>query len=107
MVDDPQKMRLEALQQMLAGDPDDPFALYGLAVELKVMDRADESEPLLRRLLQVEPTQLYGYYQLGEILIADGEFEDAEAVLLRGIAQAEAAGDAKAENELRGLMDLC
>ncbi len=100
-------MRLKALQEMLAADADDAFALYGLAVELKVMGRSDEAEPLLRRLLEVEPTQVYGYYQLGEVLLADGENDAAEEVLRRGVTQAEAAEDGKALNELRALLDLC
>jgi tetratricopeptide (TPR) repeat protein len=100
-------MRLEALRAMLAADADDPFALYGLALELKVMGRSEDAEPLLRRLLEVEPTQLYGYYQLGEVLLSDGENEAAEEVLRRGVVQAEAAGDEKAHGELRALLDMC
>jgi len=100
-------MRLEALQQMLVSDPDDAFALYGLALELKVMGRSDESEPLLRRLLEIEPNQLYGYYQLGEVLLSDGENEAAEEILEAGVARAVAAGDQKALNELRALLDMC
>jgi len=100
-------MRIEALREMLAADADDAFALYGLALELKVMGRTEDAEPLLRRLLEVEPTQLYGYYQLGEVLLSDGENDAAEEVLSRGVAQAEALGDGKALSELRALLDMC
>ncbi len=98
--------RIEALREMLDTDPNDAFALYGLAMDLKAIDAGDEAIALLERLLIVETTHLYGHYQLGELLIADGEMEAAEGVLERGIEHAINAGDAKATNELRGLADL-
>ena len=107
MVSDIQTRRLEALRSMLVADPNDAFALYGLALELKVMGDLEAAEPLLRRLLVVEPNQLYGYYQLGEVLLAEGENDDAAEVLRAGVARARGAGDGKALNELSALLDMC
>lgn len=97
--------RIAALEAMLAADPDDTFALYGLAMEHKALDALEAAEPLLRRLLALEPGHLYGYYQLGEVLIADDREDDAQAVLEAGIARARAAGEGKALNELVALLD--
>lgn len=98
--------RIKALRGLLDDDPNDAFALYGLAMDLKAIDDSDTAIELLQRLLVVEPEHLYGHYQLGELLIADGENEEAEQVLERGIEHAIAAGDTKAASELRGLTDL-
>lgn len=99
--------RAAALQAMLEEDPNDGFALYGLAMEHKAGDDLDAAEDLLRRLLAVEPTHLYGHYQLGEILLADLRPDEAGEVLDRGVAHARAAGDDKALGELLALRDEC
>jgi len=97
--------RMAALQAMLDEDPDDGFALYGLALEHKAEDEFEQAEPLLRRLLVVEPDHLYGHYQLGELLIAEGRGGEAEAVLRAGIARAQVQGEAKAARELMALLN--
>lgn len=97
--------RVAALMQMLSEDPDDTFALYGLAMEHKADDALGSAEPLLRRLLELEPGHLYGHYQLGDLLIADDRPDEAAGVLREGLDRARAAGDAKAANELAALLD--
>ena len=97
--------RRDALRHMLAADPEDAFALYGLALEHKVVGELELAEPLLRRLLEVDPDQLYGYYQLGEVLLADARPGEAEPVLTEGVRRARAAGDLKAKDELQALLD--
>lgn len=99
--------RAAALAALLAEDPNDAFALYGLALEHKAGDELDAAMALLRRLLVVEPGHLYGHYQLGELLLAEGEGAEAAAVLAGGLAAARAAGDAKAAGELQALLDQC
>lgn len=99
------RQRVAALEAMLAADPDDGFALYGLAMEHKAADALEAAEPLLRRLLALEPGHHYGWYQLGEVLIADGREDEAEAALDEGIARAEQDGAIKALGELRALRD--
>lgn len=104
-VEDARQQRVEALRAMLDADPDDTFALYGLAMEHKADDALDDAEPLLRRLLELEPGHHYGYYQLGELLISDGREDEAEPVLEAGIARARQDGAAKALGELTALLD--
>jgi predicted Zn-dependent protease len=98
------EQRVAALRQMLELDPDDAFALYGLAFELKQTDEVDEAERLFRRLLERHPDQHYGYFQLGELLLAEARPDEAAAVLRAGVTRAEADGDAKAAGELRALL---
>ncbi len=98
------EQRVAALRQMLEHDPDDAFALYGLAFELKQADEVAEAERLFRRLLDRHPDQHYGYYQLGELLLAESRPDEAAAILSAGLARAEAAGDGKAAGELRALL---
>lgn len=97
--------RIAALEGMLAADPDDTFALYGLALEHKAEDDHAAAEPLLRRLITIDPGHHYGYYQLGEVLIATDRLDEAEALLAAGAARARDDGELKAAGELLALLD--
>lgn len=99
------QQRIEALEAMLAADADDGFALYGLAMEHKADDAFEAAEPLLRRLVELDPGHHYAYFQLGELLIADGREGEAEAVLDAGIERARRDGAGKALGELLALRD--
>lgn len=104
---DPRQRRVDALKQMLADQPNDEFALYALALEYKSGDPDlwDEAESLLERLLEVQPDQLYGWYQLGDLRIADGRPEAARPALEEGLRRAQALNEAKAASELQALLD--
>lgn len=97
--------RITALLALLADDANDAFALYGLALEYKAEEDFDAAEPLLRRLIANDPAHHYGYYQLGEVLIATDRLDEAEAVLAAGAARARADGANKAASELLALLD--
>ena len=97
--------RISALKEMLQADPDDAFALYGLALEYKVSGDLEAALPLLTKAAGLPEPQVYTYYQLGEVLIGLGELEDAEVALKDGLERAHALSDAKATNELAALLD--
>ncbi|MCA9544536.1 MAG: tetratricopeptide repeat protein [Myxococcales bacterium] len=99
--------RAAALRAMLDEDPEDAFALYGLAMEHKAGDDLEAAEALLRRVLAVQPTHLYGHYQLAEVLLADLRPDEAAEVLDAGIEHARGARDGKALSELQALRDEC
>ncbi|MEE2787000.1 MAG: tetratricopeptide repeat protein [Myxococcota bacterium] len=101
-----QAERRRALNEMLAENPDDVFALYGLALEHKVDHRLDDARRLLARTIELDPNHLYAYYQLGEVLMTLGEEDDAQRIVSQGASTAEKLGDAKALAELNALLDL-
>ena len=96
--------RVDALKKMLSEDPNDPFALYGLALEYKSGGDLDAAQPLLEKSLQIDPKQVFAYYQLAEVLIGNDDLELAIDTLQRGIQVAQEAKDAKAVNELEALL---
>ena len=98
------EQRISALQGMLEADPDDPFALYGLALEYKAEGRLEEALPLLQRAAALEDPEVYTFYQLGEVLIALAEDEAASVALAEGLRRAGEAGDSKAVNEFAALL---
>ena len=105
MVDDFRQQRVDALKAMLEANADDAFALYGLALEHKATGDLEAARPLLEKVVVVDPAQLYGFYQLGEVLMNLDEGSQARTVLEEGLRRAREAGDAKAANEIQALLD--
>ena len=101
------RQRMSMLESMLEADSNDAFALYGLALELKVVGELERASALLEQLLTADPAHLYGGYQLGEIHLAMGNSEAASAVLSASIEKANALGDDKAKRELSELLAMC
>lgn len=78
--------RIAFFRDFLASKPEDRFARYSLALELKKADRLDEAEVELRRMLADHPTSGAGYLQLGEVLESLERLEDAQAAYLDGLS---------------------
>ena len=51
-------------------------------------------------MIELNPEHVYVYYQLGEVLMALGDDDDAERVLSNGADIAQELGDTKALGEL-------
>lgn len=98
------EQRIKALQDMLDLDPNDGFALYGLALEYKAEGRLEEALPLLNQAAELDEPEVYTFYQLGEVLIALAEEDDAIVALEEGLERATEAGNAKAAHEFAALL---
>jgi predicted Zn-dependent protease len=93
--------RLAMLQQFVAKKPDDPFARYGLAMELNKRGLAVEAKEAFEALMSRHPNYVPAYLMAGNALLAQGDREGARQVFARGVAAAEAAGDGHALGELQ------
>jgi Flp pilus assembly protein TadD len=69
--------RLETLQAMVAQNPTDSFARYGLAMELASCGQCDKAVEEFRSLLSMNPNYPAAYYHLGQSLEKLGRLEDA------------------------------
>lgn len=72
--------------QALALDPDSEAALGRRSVTLGHLERWDEAETDLRRLIEVRPDSTWGHYRLGFVLSRMGRNEEAVEVLERSVA---------------------
>lgn len=97
--------RLAMLQKMVEAKPDEPFVRYGLAMEYRKLERWPEAIAAFEQLLARHPTYVPAYLMFGNLLAARSEREQAIAVLERGLAAAEQAGDDHALGELRAARD--
>ncbi len=98
--------RLEPLLKLHATEPDDPFLTYSIGLEHTNHGSPADAIAWFDKTLALDPHYHYAYFQKAKALDALDRTEEAAAVLNEGIRQACEGGDAKAEGELAGLLDM-
>jgi tetratricopeptide (TPR) repeat protein len=98
--------RLEVLKNMLAHDPSNAFARYGLAMEYVSSGALDQAAPEFEALLAAHPGYLAGYFHYGQTLEKLGRQADARSVYLRGIEACASKGDAHTQSEIEAALAL-
>src|SRR4051812_2283692 len=103
MADSP---RLEQIRMLLQDEPDDPFLMYGLAMEyLSISDNAAGVQAF-RELLQKRPDYVPTYLMLGQTLQRMGKEPEAADVLRQGVTAAKQAGNEHALSEIQALLAI-
>lgn len=98
--------RLEKLQQLLQRDPNDPFLLYGIGLEHKKLGENAKAMEYLRRVIEVDPGYCYAYFQIGQVCESSGQIDQARSVYQQGIDAARKKGDAHAQSEIEGALEM-
>jgi predicted Zn-dependent protease len=97
--------RLDLLRQQAALRPDDPFPLYGVAMELRKAGPTSECIAAFEELVARHPGYVATYLMFGQTLRDAGQPMRARDVFHQGIKAAKAAGDAHAAGELQAALD--
>ncbi len=98
--------RLEALRAMVAQDPANAFARYGLAMELSNSGALDEAAREFRSLLADQPDYVPGYFHAGQTFERLGLIEEARSTYEAGMVAAGRKGDLHTKSELQGALEL-
>lgn len=98
--------RLEALKQMVAQDPSNSFARYGLAMEYANSGRPSEAVTEFTTLLSQDDTYVAGYFHAGQSLEKLGQVEEAKTMYERGIEACNKKGDAHTRAEIEAALGL-
>lgn len=98
------KTRRQRLEEMLAKNPSDAFALYGLALEYVNGGDFASAETHFRALLQSNPDYVPGYQMYAQNLAQHDRAEEAKNILTQGIQAATRAGNQHARSEMEGLL---
>jgi tetratricopeptide (TPR) repeat protein len=98
------KSRLDFLREAVASNPHDPFARYGLAMEL-AKGAPHEAWEHFSFLLDHHPDYSATYYQAGMFLSGQGKREDARRILAKGIEVTRQQGKKHALSELQAAYD--
>jgi tetratricopeptide (TPR) repeat protein len=98
--------RLDALKQMLAQDPDNTFARYGLAMEYSKNDRSQEAIAEFEAVLEKDSTYVAAYYHGGQALEKLGRIDDARELYEKGIEACRRKGDTHTQSEIEAALSL-
>jgi tetratricopeptide (TPR) repeat protein len=98
--------RLQQLQKMLEREPNDAFVLYGIALEYKKANDPARAIEYLDRVIRADPGYCYAYFQKGQVQESRGDLEGAKDTYRDGISAAKQKGDAHAQGELEGALQM-
>ena len=98
--------RLEILKAMLAQDPNNSFARYGLATEYANSGQLEQALTEFRALLENDETYVAGYYHGGQALEKLGRLQDARAMYERGLQACTRKGDSHTYSEIERALSL-
>jgi tetratricopeptide (TPR) repeat protein len=98
--------RMEVLKTMLAQNPADAFARYGLAMELVKSGQLEDAVAEFTSLLEHNPNYAAGYFHGGQVLEKLGDLEQARAFYEKGVEVTGRTGDQHARSELQAALDL-
>jgi predicted Zn-dependent protease len=97
--------KLQGLKEILAMDPRNSFARYGIAMELAGRGETDTSLAEFDILLANDPDYTAGYFMSAQTLAQLGRNAEAIERLKAGIACAARAGNQHALSEMQGMLD--
>lgn len=99
-------MNKEALlTEILAQNPKDAFARYGLAMEYASGGKTEASLEQFSTLLGDHPDYTAGYFMAAQTLARAGRVAEAKDRLQQGIASAERTGNGHAQGEMQAMLD--
>ncbi len=99
-----EKSRQAVLEDNVRARPDDAFARYCLAMELKGQGKNDDALREFQTLTEKNPTYVATYLIYGQLLVNVGRTDDARKVLERGREVAQKAGNMHAHSEISELL---
>ena len=97
--------RIAMLKEILAENPSDAFARYGLAMEYA--NTGDTATALAEygKIVESNPEYVPAYQMAGQLMMNLGRDADAREWFNKGIAAARRAGNRHAESEMQGMLD--
>lgn len=98
--------RMEVLQSMVAQNPRDSFARYGLAMEHVNQGNLEQAVAEYRTLLEHNADYAAAYFHGGQTLEKLGRIDDAREMYQRGIQVTARTGDQHTKSELQAALEM-
>lgn len=98
--------RLDVLKQMVAQDPNNTFARYGLAMEFANSGDLRQAVEEYRAVLKQDENYAPAYYHGGQALEKLGELDQAQSLYEKGIEITTRKGDAHTRAEIEAALSL-
>jgi len=97
--------KIAILKEILAQQPGDAFARYGLAMAYASEGDAVPALAEFDRLLEAHPDYTAGYFMAAQTLVKAERPDEARGRLREGIASAQRTGNQHALSEMQQLLD--
>jgi tetratricopeptide (TPR) repeat protein len=98
--------RMEILKNMLAQNPQDSFARYGLAMEYTNRGNWESALTEFKVLLENNAGYAAAYFHGGQALEKLGRVEEARDFYQKGIEVTARSGDRHTQSELQAALDM-
>jgi tetratricopeptide (TPR) repeat protein len=98
--------RLEILTQMVAQDPGNSFARYGLAMEYANQGELVTAVTEFQNLIARDENYPAAYYHGGQALEKLGRLDEARAFYQKGVEVTQRTGDAHTRAEIEAALSL-
>jgi predicted Zn-dependent protease len=96
--------RIAMLTEILAQNPADAFARYGLALEYSKAGKVERALEEFGKLLSTHPDYTAGYFMAAQTLAKAERPEEARRMLAEGITSARKTGNSHAESEMEAML---
>jgi predicted Zn-dependent protease len=93
------------LNDILAQNPNDAFARYGLAMEYSNAGKVELALDEFGKLLAANPDYTAGYFMAAQTLARAERIDEAKQMLTGGIAAAQRTRNAHAQSEMQAMLD--
>jgi predicted Zn-dependent protease len=97
--------KIAGLKEILALDPKNSFARYGIAMELARLGQTEAAVSEFDALLANDPDYTAGYFMAAQTLTGAGRKAEAIVRLKAGINCAARSGNSHALSEMQGMLD--
>ncbi len=97
--------KIAALSEILAQNPADSFARYGLAMALAADGRTEDALQQFSTLTAENPDYVPAYQMSAQVLLKAGRTEPARARLGEGLAACQRTGNTHAAMEMQAMLD--
>ena len=97
--------RIAMLREILAANPVDSFARYGLALEYSNAGDFETAMTEFATLFQNTPDYTPGYLMAAQTLVKVARMDEARKMLADGIAVAQRKGDRHAQSEMEAMLE--
>ncbi len=97
--------RTSTLQEILAQDPNNVLARYGLAMEYASSGQTDRALQEFGKLLSTNPDYPAAYFMSAQTLVKANRVGEAKKMLVEGIAAAQRKRDSHAASEMQGMLE--
>jgi len=97
--------RIAMLTEILAANPEDSFARYGLAMEYSKAGQVDQALTEFKTLTEKNPDYTPAYFMAAQTLATADRTEEAKRMLVDGIASARRAGNQHAQSEMTAMLE--